>query len=105
MKTYVSFIFHIQININCQKCNIAAILIFSQLSRCVCPKILKTHLPRQGFPNGVDWWGDNLGKMAKNCMKITKSAFLGQNSGGGGGDMGGEANFSGSGRGGDPARF
>ena len=31
--------------------------------------------------------GDNLGKMAKNCMKITKLTFLGQNSGGGhGGD-------------------
>ena len=30
---------------------------------------------------------DNLDKMAKNCMKMTKSAFLGQNSGGGhGGD-------------------
>ena len=41
----------------------------------------------QGFPKGVvDWWwggggGSNLGKMAKNCMKITKLAFLGQNSG------------------------
>ena len=39
----------------------------------------------QGFPKGVvDWWwwgGNNLGKMAKNCMKITKLAFLGQNSG------------------------
>ena len=50
------------------------------------------------FPNGIDWWGDNLGKIAKNCMKITKSAFLGQNSGG---DMGGQVNFSGS-RGGSP---
>ena len=29
--------------------------------------------------------GDNLGKMAKNCMKITKSAFWGQKRGGGGG--------------------
>ena len=28
----------------------------------------------------------NLGKMAKNCMKLTKSTFLGQNSGGHGGD-------------------
>ena len=28
----------------------------------------------------VDWWGDNLGKMAKNYMKIAKSVFLGQNS-------------------------
>ena len=38
--------------------------------------------------------GDNLGKMAKNCMKITKSAFWGQNSWG---DMGGgQANFLGS---------
>ena len=27
---------------------------------------------------GGNWWGDNLGKMPKNCMKITKSAFLGQ---------------------------
>ena len=30
-------------------------------------------------------WGDNLDKMTKNCMKMTKWAFLGQNSGGGGG--------------------
>ena len=42
----------------------------------------------QGFPNGVNWWDDNLGKMAKNCMKITKSVFWGQNSGGWG--MGGK---------------
>ena len=37
----------------------------------------------QGFPNKVDWWGrgGNLSKMAKNCMKITKSTFLGQKSG------------------------
>ena len=48
----------------------------------------------QGFSSGVDWWGDNLGKMTKNCMKIIKLAFLGQNSGGG---MWGRANFSGSG--------
>ena len=47
----------------------------------------------QGFPNRVDWWGDNLGKMAKNCMKITKLTLWGQNSGG---DMGGQVNFSGS---------
>ena len=38
--------------------------------------------------------GDNLGKMAKNCMKITKSTFLGQNSG----RPGGQANFFGCGR-------
>ena len=31
---------------------------------------------------GIDWWGDNLGKMAKSCMKITKLTLLGQNSGG-----------------------
>ena len=37
--------------------------------------------------------GDNLGKMAKNCMKMTKSAFLGQNSGGGG--HGGTSQFFG----------
>ena len=29
----------------------------------------------QGFPNGVGLWGNNLGKMAKNCMKIIKSTF------------------------------
>ena len=39
----------------------------------------------------------NLSKMAKNCMKITKSIFLGQNSGGG---MGGQANFLDGGEGG-----
>ena len=41
--------------------------------------------------------GNNLGKMVKSCMKITKSAFLGQNNvgggmgrkGGGGGGAGG----------------
>ena len=30
--------------------------------------------------------GGNLGKMAKNCMKMTKSSFWGQNSGGYGGN-------------------
>ena len=50
-----------------------------------------------GFPN----WGrlvgegDNSDKMAKNCMKMTKSTFWGQNSGGG--TLGGQANFLGSG--------
>ena len=43
---------------------------------------------RQGFPLGVSMWGDNLGKMAKNCMKITKSTV---------GNMGEQTNFSGSG--------
>ena len=33
---------------------------------------------------GLTGGGDNLGKMVKNCIKMTKSAFLGQNSGGGG---------------------
>ena len=55
---------------------------------CTVYKVLHV----QGFPNWVDWWGDNLDKMAKNCMKMAKSAFLGQNSAG--------TNFSGSG--GDP---
>ena len=32
MKTYVSFIFHTQININCKKCDIVAILIFFQFT-------------------------------------------------------------------------
>ena len=43
-------------------------------------------------------WGCNSGKTAKNCMKMTKSAFLGQNSWEGG-DMGGggQANFLSSG--------
>ena len=36
--------------------------------------------------------GDNLGKMVKNCMKMTKPTFLGQNSG-----EGGQASFLGSG--------
>ena len=40
-----------------------------------------------------------MGKLAKNCMKITKLAFLGQNSGGDMEGGGGQANFSGSGRG------
>ena len=31
---------------------------------------------------GLTGGGDSLGKMVKNCMKVTKSAFLGQNSGG-----------------------
>ena len=44
-----------------------------------------------GFPKWgrlvVGGWGGgggcgNLGKMTKNCMKITNSAFLGENSGG-----------------------
>ena len=39
--------------------------------------------PLAGFPNwGRLVGGDNFGKMAKNCMEITKSAFFGQNSGG-----------------------
>ena len=42
----------------------------------------------------------NLSKMAKNCMKITKSIFLGQNSGGG---MGGQTNFLDGGEGGGVA--
>ena len=48
--------------------------------------------------------GNNLGKMVKSCMKITKSAFLGQNNvggemGRGGGGGSGKANFLGSSRG------
>ena len=35
--------------------------------------------------------GNNLGKMVKSCMKITKSAFLGQNNVGGGMKGGGGA--------------
>ena len=50
----------------------------------------------QGFPSEVDLCGDNLSKMAKNCMKITKSTFLGQNSWG---VWGVQANFSASGGG------
>ena len=37
----------------------------------------------QGFPNKVDWCGNNLDKMGINCIKITKSVFLGQKSVGG----------------------
>ena len=44
---------------------------------------LKTVLTLQRFPNGVDWWGKTIWtKWPKNCMKITKLAFLAQNSGG-----------------------
>ena len=39
--------------------------------------------------------GDNLGKMAKNCMKMTKSALLGQNSGGTWGGGGGASQLFG----------
>ena len=49
--------------------------------------------PITGFPNwGRLVGGGNLDKMAKNCMKMTKLAFLGQNSGG---DMGGTSQFFG----------
>ena len=41
----------------------------------------KIYLLMQDFPNGFDLWGDNMGKMAKNCRKITKSKFFAQNSG------------------------
>ena len=38
----------------------------------------KTHRYLAGFPKGGRLvGGDNLGKMAKNCMKITKLAFWG----------------------------
>ena len=33
----------------------------------------------QDFPLGVNLWGDILGKIAKNCMTVKKSRFLGQN--------------------------
>ena len=48
----------------------------------------------QCFSNEVDLWGDNSGKMVKKWMKVTKSAFLGQNSEGG---MGEQAGFLSSG--------
>ena len=44
--------------------------------------LIKQH--DQGFPNWVDLWGDNLGKMAKNWMKNTRV---------GGGGMGGANQF------------
>ena len=58
-----------------------------------CVKLFLCH------SSGLPKWGrlvegDNLGKMVKNCMKITKSLFRGKQ---GGGVMGGQANFSGSG--------
>ena len=43
---------------------------------------------------GQHLWGDTLGKIAKNCMEITKSRFLGQNHGGHEGE---QANFLSSG--------
>ena len=43
--------------------------------------LAKLAICMQGFPLGGDMWeGGNLGKMATNCMKITKSTFLGQKS-------------------------
>ena len=37
--------------------------------------------PSQGFSHEVDLSGDNLRKIAKNCMKDTKSTFLGKTAG------------------------
>ena len=55
----------------------------------------KSLLCSSGFPKwGRLMWRGNLGKMAKNCMKMTKSAFLGQNSGA---TWRGQRNFSSSG--------
>ena len=48
MKRYVSFIFHIQININCEKCVIVAILILSQFTPIHMPKSLK-NVPGQAL--------------------------------------------------------
>ena len=53
-----------------------------------CVKLFLCH------SSGLPKWGrlvegDNLGKMVKNCMKITKSLFRGKQWGGGG--MGGQA--------------
>ena len=48
--------------------------------------------------------GDNFGKMAKNCMKITKSEFFGQSSGWWGGTWGDKPTFRVVGGGGPPTR-
>ena len=42
----------------------------------------------EGLPKGINWWGNNLDRMTKNCMKIRKLAFLCENSRGGGGGGG-----------------
>ena len=48
---------------------------------------IEIFLGTQGFRSGVDLWkGGNLDKMAKNCIKITKSRFRGQSSGDNEGD-------------------
>ena len=44
-KTYILFIFHIQININCKKCIIVVVLIFSQFKLMSVPNNLGMHLP------------------------------------------------------------
>ena len=44
-KTYILFIFHIQININCKKCIIVVVLIFSQFKPMSVRKNLGMHLP------------------------------------------------------------
>ena len=41
----------------------------------------KCRVSQRVWSTGGGGGGSNLGKMAKNCMKITKLAFLGQNSG------------------------
>ena len=46
MKAYVSFKFLTQINVNCKKCSIVVILFFLNSRQSLCPKILKTHLPK-----------------------------------------------------------
>ena len=46
MKAYVSFKFLTQINVNCKKCAIVVILFFLNSRQTLCPKMLKTHLPK-----------------------------------------------------------
>ena len=46
MNAYVSFKFLTQINVICKKCAIVVILFFLNSRQTLCPKILKTHLPK-----------------------------------------------------------
>ena len=69
-------------------------LIDNIFSNAIDPDIISSNLTttiRVSQLGSTSGEGGNLDKMAKNCMKMTKSTFWGQNSEG---DMGGQANFS-----------
>ena len=51
------------------------------LQKCMCDfdvSVPFSYQAIQGFPNRVDWLGENFDTIAKNGMKSTKLEFLGQ---------------------------